>query len=136
SLFLLFAVNEFSYDRFHKNAGNIFQVYEWNDAFDERAVGGSPYLPMPVGEAMKQAYPDVEDYVRIRATGRPNFIQLAENDVRRGQITYADPHFFSVFSFPLRYGNPLTALQNMNSLVVAASKAKELFGNDNAIGRT
>ena len=135
SLFLLFAVNEFSYDRFHKNATNIFQVYEWNDAFNDREAGGSPYLPMPLGNAMKQEYPDVEDYVRIRATGRTNFIKLADNDTRRVKITYADLNFFSMFFFPLKYGNPTVALQNINSIAVTSSKAKELFGNDNAIGR-
>jgi putative ABC transport system permease protein len=29
TLFLLYAVNEFTFDRFHKNAKDIYRVYEW-----------------------------------------------------------------------------------------------------------
>ena len=29
TLFLLYAVHEFSYDRVHKNANNIYRVYDW-----------------------------------------------------------------------------------------------------------
>ena len=136
SLFLLFAVNEFSFDRFHKNAENIFQVYEWNDAFNDRQAGGTPYLPMPLGKALQQDYPDVEEYVRVKTSFAANFIRVADNDTRRIKIMYADPNFFSVFSFPLKYGNANGALQNLNSIVVTQSKAKELFGSSNAIGRT
>ena len=35
-LFLLFAVNEFNFDRFHKNASNIYRVYRWTEAMKGR----------------------------------------------------------------------------------------------------
>ncbi len=34
SLFLLYSVNEFSFDRFHVNAKNIYRVYDWWDYGD------------------------------------------------------------------------------------------------------
>src|ERR1044072_5110525 len=40
SLFLLYTVHEFSYDRFHKNAGRIFRVVEWWQGGD-RTPGGA-----------------------------------------------------------------------------------------------
>ena len=60
SLFLFFAVNEFNFDRFHKNADNIFEVYRWNDGYKENPASGTPYVPMPLGAAMKQDFADVE----------------------------------------------------------------------------
>ncbi|HEX5654556.1 MAG TPA: hypothetical protein VFX58_15875, partial [Chitinophagaceae bacterium] len=29
SLFLLYAVNEFNFDRFHANAGSVYRLYRW-----------------------------------------------------------------------------------------------------------
>ena len=39
-LFLLFAVNEFSFDRFHSNANNIYRAYRWTNALDGREAEG------------------------------------------------------------------------------------------------
>src|SRR5580765_8344267 len=66
SMLLLFVVNEFSFDKFHKNASVIFRPYVTNNT-----LGGSPDFdntdyssysgskPEPLGEAMKKYLPDV-----------------------------------------------------------------------------
>lgn len=54
SLFLLYAVNEFSYDRFHAKAENIYRVYDWWDYTDRQ--GSEPSSAMPLGPAMKQDF--------------------------------------------------------------------------------
>src|SRR6185295_5871592 len=63
-LFLLYAVNEFTFDRFHANGANIFRVYRWSEASNSEPAGGSPYMPIPLGPAMKEEFPDVVRYVR------------------------------------------------------------------------
>jgi putative ABC transport system permease protein len=63
-LFMLYSVNEFSFDRFHKNGDNIYRVYQWSEAIGAEAAGGKAYHPMPLGPAMKQELPGVKNYVR------------------------------------------------------------------------
>ena len=135
SLFLLYAVNEFSFDRFHKNSDNIYRVYRWTDAMDGREAGGDVYMPSPLGPAMKADLPDVADYVRLRDGWGESFIKV-DGTVRRMNVSYADPSLFTIFSFPLKYGTPQGALKELQNLVITRSKAKELFGTDNVIGRT
>src|SRR5580765_478351 len=71
SLLLLFVLNEFSFDKFHKNASDIFRPYVTNntqggsndfDNTDYLSYTGSK--PEPLGEAMKKILPDVTGYVR------------------------------------------------------------------------
>ena len=52
SLFLLYSVNEFNFDRFHKNADNVYRVYRWSDAMEGREAGGDVYMPSPLGPAL------------------------------------------------------------------------------------
>jgi putative ABC transport system permease protein len=131
SLFLLYAVNEFSYDRFHAKAENIYRVYDWWD-YTERQ-GSEPSSAMPLGPAMKQDFPDVEDFVRIGAGG--NKMVRIGNNVQQINMTFADPQIFSVFTFPLISGNIKSALETEKSIVLTKEKAEQLFGTANAVGK-
>ena len=133
-LLLLYCVNELSFDRFHKNANNIYCLYDYAKGLD----GSSQYsatTAMPLGPTIKKDMPDVVEYVRLKQMSNEGYMRV-NNEVRSVKISFADPQFFSVFTFPLKFGNVSTALPGLNSLVVTASKAKELFGTDNVIGKT
>jgi putative ABC transport system permease protein len=135
TLFLLYAVNEFSFDRFHAKGKNIYRVYRWMAAMGEEKENMHAFTPMPLGNAMKQDLPDVEEYVRFQDAWDEEFIKV-NDEVSRMGISFADPQFFKVFSFPLISGNPATALKDPRSLVLTQESAKKLFGNDNPIGQT
>jgi putative ABC transport system permease protein len=135
SLFLLYAVNEFSFDRFHANANNIYRVYRWTDAMKAREAEGDVYMPSPLGPAMKTDLPDVKNYVRLYDGWRESFVKINGN-VRGIRLSFTDPSIFSVFTFPLIYGHPQSALKDFQSVVITKAKAKDLFGTDNIVGRT
>ena len=78
SLFLLYAVNEFSFDRFHKNSDNIYRVYRWTNAMDGHEAEGDVYMPSPLGPTMKADLPDVANYVRLRDGWGESFIKVME----------------------------------------------------------
>ena len=135
SLFLLYAVNEFSFDRFHKNADNIYRVYRWTIAMNGEAPEGDTYLPSPVGPALKQDLPDIENYVRMQIGWGESFVKV-DDKITRMSVSYADPQIFSMFTFPLKYGTAQGALKELQNIVLTKEKAKQLFGTDNVVGRT
>ena len=98
-------------------------------------AGGDVYMPSPLGPAMKGDLPDVKDYVRFQEGWGESFIK-ADSKILRAEVAYADPSVFSVFTFPLKFGTPTGALKELQSVVVTRTKAKELFGLDNVVGRT
>src|SRR5215510_2936739 len=75
ALFLLYAVNEFSFDRFHANGKNIYRVYRWTDGMNGEEPEGDVYLPSPLGPAMKAEFPDVSNYARIRDGWGQSFVR-------------------------------------------------------------
>lgn len=135
SLFLLYAVNEFSFDRFHNNADHIYRVYRWSEAIGGREAGGDVYMPSPLGPTMKTDFPEVANYVRFQEAGDESFVRV-DGNVRRMKVSYTDPSFFSVFTFPMKYGTGSEALKQLQNIVLTKAKAKELFGADNVVGRT
>jgi putative ABC transport system permease protein len=134
AMFLLYAVNEFNYDRFHADSERIFRVYRWSEAMRGDEAEGDPYLPIPLAPALAADFPDVEKAVRMRDAWGRDFVR-ANGVVSRQEISFADPDFFDVLTFPLKYGDPTTALTVLNSLVLTEETALRLFGESNPIGR-
>jgi hypothetical protein len=87
-LFLLNAVNEFSFDRFHKDGENVYRVYRWTEAMQGEEAGGDVYLPMPLGPALKQDIPDVAEFVRLRDAWGDNFVKANDKISSVGTSTY------------------------------------------------
>ncbi|WP_413668088.1 ABC transporter permease [Mucilaginibacter sp. Mucisp86] len=134
SLFMLYAINEFSFDGFHKNAANTYLVLDKNGKENIKALAGTIYTPMPLGPAMKQELPGVANYVRY-IQPYETFIKV-KNEARRENIAYADSSFFNVFSFKFKYGNAKSAISGLHSMVLTEETANRLFGKTNAIGQS
>jgi len=135
SLFLLYAVNEFGFDRFHKNAKNIYRVYRWTEAMAGEPASGKVYLPMPLGPALKQDMPDVQNFVRLLEAKGESYVKFGDK-IDRLKVSFADPQIFSMFSFKLKSGNTGTALKELNNIVLTEKIAKKFFGDENPIGQT
>ncbi len=137
-LMYLFVRNEFSYDRFHKNAERIYRVNQtfiWGEGNKNQFSSTGP----GVSFAVEAEIPEVEQIVRIHTPG--DFLisyTNAKNEVKtfdQNKVLAADSNFFQVFTFPLIKGNPLTALRYPQTLVMTESTAKKYFGNEDPIGK-
>jgi putative ABC transport system permease protein len=137
-LLVLHADYEFSFDEFHKNAANIYRPYGWdrlnggNSPFGYTDVDGKSAATL--GEAMKEELPDVISYASVQLPSEENLIRY-QTGIFRVKITYTEPSFFSVFTFPLKYGNTVIALRNLNDIVLTESRALQIFGNLDAVGK-
>jgi putative ABC transport system permease protein len=132
-LFLVYAVHEFSFDRFHKKADRIFRVAQTSksDAGDSR---GMAEVAMPVGPTMKKDFPDVEFFARVNSYG--SYLVRADHSVFQEPVTFADPQIFSIFSFPLAYGRSTDPIKDPHSVVLSKAEAVRLFGKEDVVGRT
>lgn len=134
ALLLLHVGDEFSFDRFHTNKDNIYRVYRHTMPMNSEPAEGDIYLPMPLGPAMKNDLPDVVNYVRLCEWGK--FFIRSPRQLDMLDVVWADPQALEVFSFPLRYGDPATALEEINSVVLTEETALLLFAEENPTGKT
>ncbi len=133
ALMVLWVRHERSFDRFHANGASIYRVIK------KTSTGGSTMLdartPFPLGPAVLGRVPEVVDFCRFQGYEGRNVkrgdtvVTLADN------FGTADPSFFRMFTFPLVEGDPRTALDGPDSLVLTQSAARQIFGTAPAMGQ-
>ena len=130
-LIALYVYNETSYDRFHKKAHRIVRVtmeYGFDGVINKIAVTGNKVFP-----AFKRNFAEVENGVRMFNLGA--IVKYDNKLFEEDRFVFVDSTFFDIFSFKLLKGNPLTVLQNPNTVVLTEFSAKKYFGSEDAIGK-
>jgi putative ABC transport system permease protein len=130
-LITLYVNDELSYDRFHKNVGNIYRLDKQQTNEDGSLHFGSytGYFP---GPRFAANIPEIESFVRFD----PSVADIkAGSNIQLESISLVDPNFFSVFNFPLSSGNAKTVLTQPNSVVITENIAKKYYGNSNPVGK-
>jgi putative ABC transport system permease protein len=127
-LILLWVQNELSYDRFHKNANQIYRI-TCNASGFKAAVNCAG---MPAG--LKAQMPVIKNTVRLSHLTTVLF-EAGNRKFEEDHVFYADPSFMEIFSFPLVKGNPLTALKNVDGVLITQDMEKKYFGNENAMSK-
>jgi putative ABC transport system permease protein len=132
-LISLYIKQELSYDRFHENADRIFRLAV--ETKRPESIELTANTPFPVAEAFKQDYPEIDSVARLYSWSS---VLVQHQDLRfveQGWF-FADPEFFTLFSFPFLKGDPAHALDSPESLVISASMAEKYFGDTDPIGQT
>ncbi len=133
-LILLWLQNEMSYDKFHANKDNLYQVYGLGSNIDGHARA-IDVTSQPLAPALKQNYSEVEASTRVE--GVNSFLFTANNkSFTNINGSFVDPSFLNMFSFPLIEGDKKQQLNNVYSITITQTLAKKLFGDEDAIGKT
>ena len=133
-LICLYVLNELSYDQYNTNAERIYRITH-NEKTAE--IPGTRHLATvgpPLGPALKQKFPEVEETVRFRYTAE-RIVRVGEMQNYESRIFYVDPSVFKVFTLPLTAGNAETALSLPNSVVITETMARKYFGNEPALDK-
>ncbi len=131
-LIYLYVSFELSYDRYHDKGDRIFRVVSNIKTPTDTLDWSSASLPMTPN--MKSEFPEVVRFCRVE----PNGMLVIRDDKRfqEDDCAMADSSLFSVFSFPLLKGDPVTALKAPFSVVLSEKTAKKYFGSANPMGQT
>lgn len=140
-LLLLYIRSELSYDRHHKNADRIYRVTE-TVYLPGDPIRYAALTPLLMGPTLKQDFPQqIADTVRLMPVLEG--IIPGKVAVRKGQekqfyewFAWIDESFFNVFTLPLVAGNPDTALEAPNKVILSESAARRYFGGEPAVGKT
>lgn len=125
TLAVVFANNELTYDLFHVNADRIYRIQQrTGDQVMSRTA-------WPLGPAIANEIPEAK-VVRVFKSG--GSVAYGEKSFRF-RVSYVDPSFLDVFSFPMARGDVSTSLHDVRSIVITEKVARRLFPGEDPLGK-
>jgi putative ABC transport system permease protein len=127
-LILLWVQNELSYDKFHKNADQLYRITfgigDFKGAINPAGMPGGLKAEMPV----------IKNTARLSSITSV-LLEAGDKKFEEKRVFYADPSFMDLFSYPLVQGDRATALTNVDGILITQDMATKYFGNQNPIGK-
>jgi putative ABC transport system permease protein len=140
-LIALYLFHEFSYDSYHKNGNRIYQLGTIfiKEGKEDRMAN----TPAPMAKAMQMEFPEIEKTTRLLRAFADDKTLLqykpSNGDLRsfyESSGFVADSSIFQVLTYHFKEGNPLSALNEPNTVVLSEEIAKKIFGNEPSLNKT
>jgi ABC-type multidrug transport system fused ATPase/permease subunit len=134
ALATLWIVYEMTYDNFHKNAKQIYVVY-WPTSISVNQTGYSRAMtPHSLAAYLKNTFPEV---VNATFLDPPSQFNVTVEDVTfQSPIIRADSSFLTMFDLKILKGSLDYQTYLSRKLAITREKARQLFGDDDPIGKT
>jgi putative ABC transport system permease protein len=131
-LILLWVLDEISYDRFNKNADDLFRVVE-NQHYTEGEVFPVAVTPTALASALKEKFPEI-----IKSSRFQNFpipVQKGDEYINESLGT-VDNDFIEMYGIKFIHGDPKSALSVPHNIVLTEEMANKYFNGEDPVGKT
>ena len=127
-LILQYVGFELSFDRFNRNAGDLYRVV--NDRYQNGVhIQHGMITYSAIGKALQDDFPEVVNHTRVLPDTKE--VLRVDTTIIGDQDGFGvDNSFLSMFTYPLVAGNPRNALAEPRALILSLTLAKKLFHED------
>lgn len=115
-------------DQQHENKENVYLTTAFINRNGEMQQWG--ISPRPLGEMMKEDFHQIDNVCRIQEI---NVVIKQEDNVFNETVSFVDPSYLEMFTFPLTDGYP-SSLNDKTSIILSSDMAKKYFGDVSPIG--
>ena len=127
---LIFVRYESTFDNYNTKAENIYRVVQHNKLPDQTLYWN--ITPYPLAEALRNDFPEIEIVTQTQGPLSQEFSITDGSDLKRFEeprVLFVDQFYPKTFDFEWLSGNPNTALDGINSIVLTEDIAKKYFGS-------
>lgn len=132
-LIALYVWHEWSFDRFNEKVDRIYRAnleIKFGENHLDLAVTNAIF-----GSTAKDLFPQIEQTTRLAWYGSL-LVKKGAESIKEENVAWADSSLFEVFTLPMLYGDPKTALRDPNSIVITESVARRIFGTSAVLDKT
>ena len=120
----------YEFDRNNENFDNIFRVTSFRDMENREQEYG--IVPATLGLEIKKDIPGIERSARLVRAGLP---VKKGDDLFPMQVSFIDPEFLDIFTFPVINGDK-KSIEGQGNALISQTTANTLFGTEYPIGKT
>lgn len=135
-LLFLYISQERSFDDMYPNKDRIYRMLLHTD----KNYGFQTWVAVPpvVGPTAMEEVANVEGAARTlkHNFGRPASLRAEQRNFTEELFYWVDPELLDIFSLELLQGDPSTALDRPNTVLLSQKAARTYFGDANPLGKT
>lgn len=120
----------YKFDRNNENYEEIYRITSFVDMGGREQEYG--VVPATLGLQIKEDIPGIERCSRLARSRSP--VKIGD-DLFQSEISYVDPEFLGIFTFPLVHGEK-SVLKDNGSVMISEEMARKLFGDVPPIGKS
>ena len=130
-LIFMWILNELSYDKFHDKADRICRMTT------DITIGSTLHTARSLTAAGPALVEDFAEVIKAARIDRPRRVTVKYEDrlFQEADVGFAENSIFDIFSFPFVSGDPKTALEAPNTVVITESMVKKYFGDEDPLGK-
>jgi putative ABC transport system permease protein len=133
-LILAYIINERSYDKFNKNANDIYRVTRtFYTAPGVESLHLSSVAP-PFGPLLQTAFSDIKKITRVLPNGN-TALKYKDKLFNEKSAAFADENFFTFFDVPIVKGDSKRGLSDPYSIMLSEAMAKKYFGDEDPLNK-
>ena len=130
----LFVYDEFRFDKHIADADRKFRLYNYRVS-DSGESGNLAIVPYPMAPFLQKDFPEIESTLRIMDTYGTALFEAGDKKIEESNGIYADVNIGDMLSLNFLQGDPATALEKVNTVVLTKTLAQKYFGEENPIGK-
>jgi ABC-type antimicrobial peptide transport system permease subunit len=119
----------YEFDRNNLNFEEIYRINSYRDMEGREQEYG--VVPATLGLEIKKDIPGIKNSARLVRLSAP---VKRGNDVFQSEISFVDPAFLDIFTFPLIYGEK-NSIGNQGNVLISRKMAGTLFGAEYPVGK-
>jgi len=131
-LVFMFVKDETSYDKHWSGSERIYRTGIKADMMGQKM--DAPVSPSPMAQSLRTEFNAVESATRINPVRQEILMRHEQTKVYIQKGVSVDSTFFSLFDYEFVHGDPKTALNEPNAIVLTEETASKLFGDKSAMG--
>lgn len=134
-LIALYIAGESRYDRYHKNADQVWRVTRSFLDVDGTVNLHLSSIAPPFGTLLPQHFPEIQQLTRTLQNFGAVIRTPDEQMYTEEHAFFADENLFKVFTIPMVAGNPETALAEPWQIAISERTARRYFGDSDPINQ-